>query len=458
MSETRPNVVLCVCDQLRAFDVGCYGHPVVQTPHLNGLAARGVRFPTAITNNPLCSPARSCLLSGQHSRTCNGATGNCGDPELQRRNMPGTSLAEAFRDADYRTASIGKWHMASRPDSVGFEHWVYPTFQHRHRGRRYFDAARPDGYEVEGWTWDYDFRRLQRFLDGGDERPFFVYYNIEPPHMPLDDAPDRYRRMYDPGTTPLRDNAMVDGAPARDEHWFRIYLWDYLYYRDHVPFTEALPDGFDLRRLAAMYLGMVTLVDDLVGRMMADLESRGLADNTIILFTSDHGDNLGSHGHFNKARFWEESVRVPLIVAAPELAGGLAPAHQLASLVDVMPTLLGLTGVPVPEGLHGVDLTPVLRGRETPVGENAAFIEAPQDGIAVRTPTHLYGMALDDMSTAEHRPENDRIADERLAFYDLRSDPLQQRNLASTDEQSDTADGLRRRLKRWHRETPWASP
>src|SRR5271170_2266056 len=105
----QPNVILCVCDELRAFDVGCYGNPIIRTPNIDRLAATGVRFDTTISNNPVCTPARSILLTGQYSRTCNGVTGNVGDPTGPRKHLAGTTIAEAFRDAWYDTAAIGKW-------------------------------------------------------------------------------------------------------------------------------------------------------------------------------------------------------------------------------------------------------------------------------------------------------------------------------------------------------------
>src|SRR5688572_23695665 len=115
-----PNVILCVCDQLRAFEVGCYGNGVVRTPHIDRLASRGIRFDTACSNNPVCTPSRSILLTGQYSRTCNGMTGNVGDPSRPRRHLAGTTIAEAYRAAGYETASIGKWHVQPVPGDVGF--------------------------------------------------------------------------------------------------------------------------------------------------------------------------------------------------------------------------------------------------------------------------------------------------------------------------------------------------
>lgn len=454
MSE--PNVVLCVCDQLRAFDVGCYGHPLVRTPNLDRLASGGCRFSTAISNNPVCTPARSCMVSGQYSRTCNGMTGNVmDDPPAQRRHLPATSLAEAYRGAGYRTASIGKWHMASRPDVVGFDDWVYPTVYHRHRHRLYLDAARPDGFTVDDWTWEYDLSRVREFLDRRDDAPFFLYYNIEPPHMPVDDVPDRYRTMYAPDEAPIRPNACLDGELAYDDQWFRTYLWDHRFYRDREPHTETLPDGFDLRGLTAMYLGLVSLVDDLVGRLMEELSTRGLADDTIVLFTSDHGDNLGSHGDFNKATIWEEALRVPMIVTSPGRIVPRVADTQIATLIDVMPTLLGLSGIECPPAVQGRDLSPVVNGERQSLDPNVAFTETCRHGIAIRTPTHTYAMRLRDMSVAEHHPENDEVVDDGSAFYDLQADPYQFHNLAPTEANSPVARDLRERLLAWHHQTPW---
>lgn len=443
----KPNVVVCFCDQLRAFEVGCYGGKPVKTPNMDAFAAQGVRFETACTNNPVCTPARSILLSGQYTRTCAGELGNCGEPEPGRAIFPNTTIAEAFKAAGYRTGLIGKWHIRPHPRAVGFDSAFFPHHSHRYTGQTYFDS---DGGScvIEGFAPQAEAEALRRFLATEPGRPFFLYYNISQPHMPLADMPERYRQMYSPGRVSLRPNVFVDGQPAYDAKWFAIYLWDYLYYEKHLPHTAELPKCFNIRHLTSLYYGSVTWADDQLGELMRHLAAAGLDENTIVVFTADHGDNLGSHHLFNKDRLYEESIRIPMMYRWPKALKPRVVDSQVVSLVDVMPTLLALAEVGVPDGVQGTDVSSVLRGEKQTVGENAAFIETTQGPVGIRTPTHLYGV--------NKRKDGSRTTDvisDRFMFFDLTRDPMQEHNLA--DESSATADALRERVLQWDRETPW---
>lgn len=261
--------------------------------------------------------------------------------------------------------------------------------------------------------------------------------------------------MYKPGEVLLRENAFKEGQMAYDEHYFKIYLWDFVYYRNHEPHTEKLPAGFDLRALTALYYGATSWVDDLVGAMMRNLRACGLADDTIVVFTSDHGDNLGSHGLFGKSELTEESIRVPMIFAGPGVPKGKVNREQVMSIVDLMPTLLGAAGVRVPECVQGVDRSAILRGEAQTVGESAAYIETSRGCIGIRTPTHTYGIQMDP---AENRLDRRTVKDERYQFWDNRSDPWQRNNLAKTDEQADLAADLHERVLAFHRRTPAMAP
>ena len=447
---SRPNVIICLCDQLRSFDVGCYGDKHIRTPNIDRLASEGVRFETACSNNPVCTPARSILLSGQYSRTCAGSLVNSPEPERERATFPGPTVAEAFGSAGYRTGLIGKWHVWTHPSSVGFDSVCYPNHMHRYTGQTFFDS---DGGSrvVEGFSCEAEQEELSRFLAADDDRPFFLYYNISQPHMPLADMPERYKAMYAPESIPLRPNVFEDGKPAYDENWFGIYLWDFLFYQQHLPYTETLPEGFDLRRLTAFYRGAITWADDQLGELMRQLRAAGLDDHTLVVFTSDHGDNLGSHQLFNKDKLYEESIRIPMIFRQP---GEIAPRTvdtQVASLVDVMPTLLSLAGVDVPESVQGTDLAEVVRGNEATVGENAAFVETTAGPVGIRTPTHLCG--VDKAKDGHHRTAE--VTNDRYMLFDVARDPLQTQNLAASDEESVIGGELRERLLRWDRETPW---
>jgi arylsulfatase A-like enzyme len=453
----KPNVIFCVCDELRAFDVGCYGNSIIRTPNIDRLAATGVRFETVCSNNPVCTPARSILLTGQYSRTCNGATGNVGDPAGPRRHLAGTTIAEAMRSAGYDTAAIGKWHMQPSPGDVGFDRYVYPSFSHKHRGRTYFDQS-DKPFETDGWTWDFDMNLARSYLANraGADKPFFLYFNIEPPHMPLADAPEHYTKMYDPEQMVLRPNTIVDGKRVYDEHWFNIYRWDYQYYREKLPWTMEMPAGFDLPTLTAMYYGLITLVDDQIGKLVSALTRFGLLDDTLLIFTSDHGDNLGSHGKFSKQQLYEESIRVPMVFNWPAgLKTPIASTAQVAGLVDLVPTALALADVPIPTTVQGTDLSAVVRGERDTAGENVAFIETSGDDIGIRTLDHLVGVRFAGSFGGGYNPEKDRIVDDRHMFYDLRTDPYELKNRGPTSADDPIAAPLRDRLLRWHRGTPW---
>ncbi|MEE2873344.1 MAG: sulfatase-like hydrolase/transferase [Candidatus Latescibacterota bacterium] len=451
---SRPNVIVCLCDQLRAFEVGCYGNDTIRTPHIDRLAKEGVRFDLAVSNNPVCMPARSALLTGQYSRTCMGMLNNFtegGDkpfniPEYPADNrdwLRDSTLPEAFKTQGYETALFGKWHVQPAPNLVGFDYALFPRVHHRHTGQTFVENT-GQGDIVDGFSIEFEAERVNEYLAQDREDPFFMYYNISPPHMPLADAPEKYLAMYDPDEVPLRPNTLVDGQLAYDENWFKIYLWDFLYYQEHLPHAEKLPDGFDLRHLTALYYGLTTWVDDTVGRLMANLEAHGLAEDTIVVFASDHGDNLGSHHAFNKGLLIEESIRVPLI-----FWGGLEPqanTAQVAQLIDIMPTLLEQCGAEVPDTVQGRALGPILRGERETLDKNGAFIETSQGAIGLRTPDHLYGMQLEkDLRT---------ISDDGKCLYDLNADPYELHNLMGSAD-SGLESELRQRLQTWNAQTPW---
>ncbi|MDP6040171.1 MAG: sulfatase-like hydrolase/transferase [Candidatus Latescibacteria bacterium] len=451
--SNQPNVIVCLCDQLRSFEVGCYGNSAIQTPNIDQLAQQGVRFEIACANNPVCTPSRSILLSGQHSRTGAGALGNQADtpPAQERIRLTDPTLPEIYRNAGYDTALIGKWHVHPDPGVLGFEETLYPHHNHRNTGQTYFKNSGP-GFVVDDFAPDYEIDQVRRYVHEQKDQPFFLFYNISPPHMPLADAPEKYTQMYDRDTVPLRDNVWIDGQMAHDEDWFKIYLWDYLYYRHHLPYTENLPENFDLRDLTALYYGLTTCVDDKVGELMQLLEDAGISDNTILLFTSDHGDNLGSHHQFNKGRLIEESIRIPMVYSWPGNFGPLHQTTQVASTVDILPTLCGLSGIEIPATAQGTDLSPAIKGKVETVNESAAYIETRPGEIGIRTATHLYGIQLGGKeSDGASRP----VENDRHMFYDLREDPFEFNNLSETSVQADLAADLRERVLLWNRETPW---
>jgi arylsulfatase A-like enzyme len=297
---------------------------------------------------------------------------------------------------------------------------------------------------------------------------------------------------------------LVDGRPAHDPRAFRCYLWDYLghlpgnlegdeasmtedydqrnrerplhglrrLFRDvwrllddpelgpllrrRLPYLDPdIVGRTDLVDLYRLYYGMTTCVDDRVGEMMSMLDGEGLLRDTLIVFTSDHGDMLGSHGLWNKGYVYEEAIRIPLLVRPPGGMAGLTVRDQVAGQVDVMPTVLGLVGLPTPPTVQGADLSAVVVGPAATAGEGAAYIEAHHRQIGVRTRDHLYAIPMlgnlePDRRPAENTPDH--------LFFDLRTDPFQLRNLAAAAEAEGVGRDLRDRLLRWRAATPWKRP
>lgn len=450
----RPNIVLCICDQLRAFETGCYGNPVIRTPNVDRLAQEGVRFELAVTNFPVCMAARSVLLSGEYNRTCTGGVGNvafqtragdCAMPEYPypgRPHLRDTTLPETLRELGYETAVIGKWHIHSWPDEVGFDSYLIPRVHHCHSGQSYTADGGPE-FVSGGWSVDFEAERVEEFIGArqGTGQPFFLYYSISPPHCPVADAPEEYLGMYDPAEIPLRPNVDLS-QPLRDQdYWFKVYRWDFRHYNLGLPYTEHLPAGYDLRRLIAEYYGVTTWMDRAVGRMLAALDRAGPADNTVVVFTSDHGDNLGSLGLVQKGGPTEESIRIPLVLRGPDASQGAVLANRVASLVDVAPTLIQAAGGATPAHMPGQDLLAC----GSPACDHAV-IEIGH-GAAVRTTRHMYHLPPDASRGV--------LAPAPTDFYDLTSDPYQLHNLAGTGAQSETAQRLDALLRDWDRGTPW---
>ncbi len=248
----KPNIIICMADQLRPFETSLCQHPVVQTPAIQRLSEEGPWIETACSNSPLCVPARSVLLSGQYARTCTGTSSNyVGFPPARERVCcPATTLAESLRERGYRTGLIGKWHLHPAPDLVGSDEALFPHNLHRHYGQTFYNR-RGDRRVIEGFSLDYELNEVQRFISDNKDRPFFLQYNLSPPHMPLCDAPSRYTERYRRDQVRLRENVMIDGEMAYDELFMRIYMWDYLgYLPDNLEGDEAFMSEDYARRNA----------------------------------------------------------------------------------------------------------------------------------------------------------------------------------------------------------------
>jgi len=394
----RPNVLFLLADQWRAQATGYAGDPNARTPHIDRLARESVSFTGAVSGCPVCSPYRASLLTGRYPLT-HGVFMNdvCLGTEA-------VSLAQAFAGAGYDTAYIGKWHVDGHGRSAfiprerrqGFDFWMALECTHNYNRSAYYAGDDPGKRFWEGYDAFAQSAEAERYVRGraGAERPFLLVLSWGPPHEPYATAPEAWRGRPGPADVVLRPN---------------------------VPEADAAKARADL----AGYYAHIAALDDAVGRLAAALAETGLARDTLLVFTSDHGDMLWSHGQTKKQKPWEESVAVPLLVRYPAALGPAGRAVDVPiATPDLMPTLLGLCGVPVPATAEGRDLSAWARGAAGP-GVDASLLMCPQpfgqwprarggrEYRGVRTRTHTYARDLDGP----------------WLLYDNRADPYQQRNL-----------------------------
>ena len=356
-----PNVVFVFADQMRAQSTGYAGNPDVRTPTLDRLAAQGVNCVNAVSGHPVCSPYRASLMTGQYPLT-HGVTIN--DVPLE---TDAPALAEVFAAHGYQTAYIGKWHLYGSPDGeygrrrayippdhrLGFEYWKAFECNHDYMASPYFEDDNPEPQMWEGYD------TLAQTRDGcqyirdraSDDAPFFLMLSWGTPHNPYDRVPERYRALFEDRPLSLRPNVPEDQ-------------------RDRA--TETLRG----------YYAHIAAIDDGVGMLLDTLEACDLADDTIFIFTSDHGDMHQSQGVRRKQVPWDESIRIPLLLRLPEAFGaeGLE-IHTPINAPDVMPSLLGLCGLPIPDTVEGRNYASLIAGDEDEATvtdfEPSAFLNYP---------------------------------------------------------------------------------
>ncbi|MFB3078295.1 MAG: sulfatase, partial [Lysobacterales bacterium] len=318
-----PNIVFIVADQMRAHAMGAMGNQQIITPNLDKLAAEGILISNAISGQPVCTPFRAQLMTGRYSHSTGVIHNDIRLPD------DAVIFPQLLKQQGYTTAYIGKWHLSgNRNDPVdavsrrGWDYWAVRNVSHQHDQTRYWinDATEP--VATEGWEPDVQTDLAIEFIKANTQGPFSVFLSYGPPHGPYELVPQQYVDMY--------EGSRLAGRP-------------------NVP-----TDNEDTLRL---YYAAITSIDANIGRLSDALEEAGVAENTIFIFTSDHGDMLGSQGHRLKQRPWEESINIPFILRYPERIEPGQERDWLVATVDMMPTVLGLSDMAVPATVEGLDLS-----------------------------------------------------------------------------------------------------
>jgi arylsulfatase len=450
VSSKRPNILWLMTDEQRTDSLGCYGSSWTRTPCLDRLASEGVLFETAVTPSPVCVPARVALLSGRRPHRSGIMCNNDHEGDWQ-------PLIHTFRDCGYQTATFGKQHYF-RPDV--FETTINKVLSdavhyfHYEKGRRLEDygAVRYPS-EHRGWIFAGRFPEppentaeaqvvaaAQQWLDNRDpRRPFFLRVSFNGPHTPVV-PPGPFDTLIDPDSIDLPEafTPPPDGVPR----------WESEFLRDYQGSHRLTED--ELRRAHQCYYGLVAFLDSQFEVLLAWMDERGLLDNTVIVFTSDHGTHLGDHGMVQKQTFYGPVVNVPFVFRAPGLVeSGLRFARPVETL-SLMPTLLDLADLPIPEECADLSLAPTLTAGQAPA-DRAAFSELTQATWGYRSEDRLVMVRRGPwkLSLFYDGPQTDPFSEwADAALYNLDHDPGETQNLARVPEHRGVVAELLRDLQK----------
>lgn len=419
-NTAKPNLIYVFADQWRAEATGYSGNSQVRTSNLDKLASESVNFTTAISTCSVSSPARASMLTGQYPLS-HGIFFN--DKPLAGDRI---SIAEVYKEHGYKTAYIGKWHLNGHPKGEnrdehrqlpvplerrqGFDYWKVLECTHNYNNSVYYDEENVkhtwQGYDAEIQT-----DSAIAYIKRNKGEPFILFLSWGPPHEPYHTAPEKYRNIY--------------------SDWQNIQL------RQNVP--DSLSER--AKKDIAGYYAHIAALDEYLGEIQSAIKESGIEDNTIFVFTSDHGDMLFSHGLTKKQKPWDESIRVPFLLRYP---GRIKKAMEVTIpfvTVDIMPTLLGMSGLPVPEEVEGTDFSGYLLGEEKP-DIRSALIMCP-------VPFHQWSFQNGGKEYRGVRTEKYTYARDLNGpwlLYDNETDPFQMNNLVNKPEYSQIQNELENEL------------
>ncbi len=431
----KPNILVMMCDHHRYDALGCLGNPLANTPNLDELASRSLRFENCFNQAPVCSPARHSLATGRYAHA-HGVMSN--------RHMPYpgmVTIAHAVQPLGYRRFQLGHMHWKNLEMDTGYEPWV--TFGD---WRKTMPQAVLDRYDWENqnvtrrttggpstrsadqysghFIAEKAVEKIESAVDN-DER-FLCWTAFHEPHPPFY-PPEEIYRKFEQADIELPQQSGVDHRPPHEYVLRKRREWSHL--------TEV-----EVRQMMTGYYGLVELVDGYCGRVLKSLDELGIRDETIVIWTVDHGDQMWEHELFLKFNMYEGSVHVPLLVDIPGVSPGVR--KELVEHVDIFPTICDLVGADIPPTVQGRSLEPLLDEGTTPAGwRDAAFSEMRgSDGTLLQ----MVRTGSSKLITYDGVPGE---------FYDLEEDPGELDNRLSDPRYKETASRLLGRMKEWERDT-----
>jgi arylsulfatase A-like enzyme len=480
----RPNVIFILTDDQACRAVGCYDDRLIKTPHIDRLAEEGVRFELSFSTNAICAPSRASILTGQYSHR-HGVVDNSIEMSSQAN-----SFALLFKGADYQTALIGKWHLKAAP--LGFDHYCILPDQGQYYNPDFIEKGRK--YREYGYVTDLLTEKSLAWLKDRDkQKPFLLFLNHKAPHrnwMPALEFLDLYRHedlpvpetyfddyatrcaaarlqemtianhaylAYDLKLFPLGTSDLTEQEKVGLDYWLSAYnrltaeqkeAWDKAYREDNEEFRRKKPEGQELavwkyQRYIKDYLRCLASVDIGMRRLLEFLDEEGLADNTVVVFTSDQGFFLGEHGWFDKRFMYEPSLRTPLILRFPDgIERKRVDKEHMVLNVDLAPTLLDLAGIPVPAFMQGRSFKGLLQGKKIPDWRRSFYyhyyeypaVHSVRKHYGVRTRRHKLIHYYDDIDCWE--------------LFDLERDPEELHNVYGSPDYAGVKGSLQKELGR----------
>ena len=370
-SQDRPNILWITSEGIPLEMLGCYGGTLMKTPNIDRIANEGMRFDNSFVTNALCAPSRATLLTGKYSHL-NGIVSNPYADRSETFDKAQETFPKILQREGYQTGIVGKWHLPVNPGEVGFDYFVFKNgaggpyyqetgyFRNPTLGSKEVVKARIPGYITDNVT-DLAIEGIEQMT-----KPFMMMVQFFNDHRPFQ-PPHKYEHLYDdvrikePGT--FYDDYSVRAAAAREAH---MRIADMPDFDPPASLTTRQRKQWNYQKFMEHFLGTFRSQDDNVGRLLDYLEKSGLAENTIVVFTADHGFFLGDHGWFDKRFMYEQAIRVPWMVRWPGKVKAGSVRKDWVINIDNAPTALDMAGVAVPEDMQGRSLKPLMGGGPAP--------------------------------------------------------------------------------------------
>jgi arylsulfatase A-like enzyme len=429
--SSKPNILWITTEGVPLKALSCYGSQLIKTPHIDRIANEGMKFENSFTTNALCAPSRATLLTGKYSHL-NGMLSNPADTTggmtSSTFDAAQETLPKILKRNGYQTGMVGKWHLPANPGEAGFDYFIFK----RGAGGPYYAA---DGYLrnmelgsntiVEKSYPGYITDNVTDFVIDGIKQftqPFFMMVQFFNDHRPFD-PPHKYEHIYDdvripePGT--FYDDYSHRAAAAREA---RMRIADMPDFHPPADLTERQRKQWNYQKFMEHFLGTLRSQDDNIGRLLDFLDKNGLAENTIVIFTGDHGFFLGDHGWFDKRFMYEQALRVPWMIRYPGAVKPGSVSNDWVVNIDNAPTVLDLAGIPVPEDMQGRSLVPLFKGSAPADWQTSMYYHyyefAPPHWVFPH-----YGIRTDRYKLIHYYTVNE------WELFDLEKDPDEMENL-----------------------------